>query len=81
MPKKMPTIDPKQLFEFEKEMRQQNMALVKENPWLVPPVVALAVLPVAVATVGFFHNRSLKNKLKIEREKTKQLTLEAKMNQ
>ena len=81
MSRKLPEMNPKKLFEFEKMMREKHLDFVKENPWIVPPVVALTTIPVAIAAVGFFHNRSLKKKLKIEREKTKQMELEVKLNQ
>ncbi|CAJ1230164.1 hypothetical protein [Levilactobacillus zymae] len=60
------------------EERQACYALVHDYPWLIPVTVAAGAFPAVVAAHGFWKNRQLKKQLQIEREKTKQLTLQAK---
>ena len=65
--------------EVKQEMRENkefNFELLRENPWLIPASIALTTLPLAIGIHGFWKNRQLSKKLKIEREKTKQLVLE-----
>jgi len=57
------------------ETRESWRALIQEHPWVIPATVALQVLPATVMVHGFWKTRQLKKQLQIEREKTKQLTL------
>ncbi|MQS76876.1 transposase [Lactobacillus halodurans] len=63
--------------EFDK-LNEEKMAIVKGNPWVIPAASAFCAIPLAICIHGYWKNRQLKNKYKIEREKTKQLTIENK---
>ncbi|WP_204120649.1 MULTISPECIES: hypothetical protein [Levilactobacillus] len=67
----MDTMDPAEF----KEHRERFSTLVSENPWLIPTVISLEIIPVTTMLHGFWKNRQLKKQLQIEREKTKQLQL------
>ncbi|VDG32460.1 transposase [Lactobacillus paraplantarum] [Lactiplantibacillus mudanjiangensis] len=58
-----------------KEHHERAYTLVKSQPWLIPTVMIVHLIPVALTIHGFWKNRALHNQLKIEREKTKQLAL------
>ncbi|AYE37782.1 transposase [Companilactobacillus zhachilii] len=68
-------LTPEELHQEMKENKEFNMEMLRKNPWLIPATIALTTLPVAVCIHGFWKNRQLQKKLKIEREKTKQLVL------
>ncbi|KRN02714.1 hypothetical protein FD13_GL001709 [Levilactobacillus senmaizukei DSM 21775 = NBRC 103853] len=59
------------------EQRARLLTLIEENPWLIPATAALQVIPAAVLIHGYWKNRQLKKQLQIERERTKQLRLQA----
>jgi len=64
--------------EFHEDMKQYNeekLAIIRKNPWLIPASIASTAIPMAVFIHGFWKNRELQKKLKIEREKTKQMAL------
>lgn len=67
----MDTMDPAEF----KEHRERFSTLISENPWLIPTVISLEIIPVTTMLHGFWKNRQLKKQLQIEREKTKQLQL------
>ncbi|MDT6979348.1 hypothetical protein [Levilactobacillus zymae] len=56
--------------------RKAYQDLIREYPWLIPATVAVGALPAMIAAHGFWKTRQLKKQLQIEREKTKQLTLQ-----
>ncbi|WP_203641522.1 transposase [Levilactobacillus andaensis] len=62
--------------EVFKEQREKFTNLVGDNPWLLPALVSLEIIPATVMIHGFWKNRQLKKQLQIERERTKQLVLE-----
>jgi len=65
--------------EFHEDMKQYNeekLEIIRKNPWLIPASIASTVIPVTVSIHGFWKNRELQKKLKIEREKTKQMALD-----
>ena len=68
-------LTPEELHAEMKEYNEFQMKLVQENPWLIPASIALTTIPMAICVHGFWKNRQLSKKLKIEREKTKQLVL------
>lgn len=67
----MDTMDPAEF----KEHRDRFSALIAKNPWLIPTVISLEIIPVTTMLHGFWKNRQLKKQLQIEREQTKQLQL------
>jgi len=66
---------PEELHQEMKAQREFNMELLQKNPWLIPATIALTTVPMAIGIHGFWKNRQLSKKLKIEREKTKQIVL------
>jgi len=62
--------------EVFKEQREKFTTLVGDNPWLLPALVSLEIIPATVMIHGFWKNRQLKKQLQIEKEHTKQLMLE-----
>ena len=68
-------LTPEQLHTDMKKYNEDKLEIIRENPWLIPASIALTVLPMAISIRGFWKNRQLKKELKIEREKTKQLSL------
>ncbi|WP_125764889.1 transposase [Companilactobacillus hulinensis] len=56
-----------QITEADKE---RAINLISDKPWLIPATVLLEIIPVSIVAYGFFKNRRLQTKLKIEREKT-----------
>ncbi|WP_053083545.1 hypothetical protein [Levilactobacillus koreensis] len=62
--------------EVFKEQREKFTNLVGDNPWLLPALVSLEIIPATVMIHGFWKNRQLKKQLQIEKEHTKQLMLE-----
>lgn len=54
----------------------QFLNILEAHPWLIPTLTLLHTLPLIVAAPAFWKNRALSKRLKIEREKTKQLTLQ-----
>lgn len=46
------------------------LKLVNDKPWLIPSTVFLEMIPVSIVAYGFWKNRRLKTRLKIEHEKT-----------
>ncbi|HCD08396.1 transposase [Companilactobacillus crustorum] len=73
-------LTPEKLHQDVKEYNDESFKLIEKNPWLIPTSVALLTFPIAVSIHGFWKNAILKKKLKIEREKTKQLKLENKLH-
>lgn len=67
----MDTMDPAEF----KEHRERFSTLIEKNPWLIPAVISLEIIPVTTMLHGFWKNRQLKKQLQIERERTKQLQL------
>ncbi|WP_052957112.1 hypothetical protein [Levilactobacillus spicheri] len=61
--------------------RAANQAVMRDvfraHPWLLPVTVAAGAFPAAVAAHGFWQTQRLKQQLRIEREKTQQLQLQA----
>ncbi len=66
---------PKEIHEDITAYNKESFELLKDNPWLVPAVLAVSTAPIVISAYGFWKNRQLSKKLKIEREKTKQLAL------
>jgi len=66
---------PKQIHEDIATYNKESLELLKDNPWLVPATLAITTAPMVICAYGFWKNRQLSKKLKIEREKTKQLAL------
>lgn len=69
-------LTPEDINEEIKEYNETKLEIIRENPWLIPASVALMAIPMAVSIHGFWKNAQLKKRLKIEREKTKQLQME-----
>lgn len=67
----MDTMDPAEF----KEHRERFSTLIETNPWLIPAVISLEIIPATVMLHGFWKNRQLKKQLLIEREHTKQRQL------
>lgn len=61
--------------EVFKEQREKFTNLVGENPWLLPVLASLQMVPAAIMIHGFWKNRQLKQQLLIEKEHTKQLRM------
>ncbi|KRN98642.1 hypothetical protein [Companilactobacillus kimchiensis] len=68
-------LTPEDIHQDMKEYNEEKMALLRENPWLIPTSLLITTIPFAVSAYGFWRNRQLQKKLKIEREKTKQMAL------
>lgn len=66
---------PKEICEEIHKYDDESFKVIEKNPWLIPATLAWITIPTAICLHGFWKNRQLKKQLKIEREKTKQLTL------
>jgi len=69
-------LTPEEFHEDMKHYNEEKLAIIRKNPWLIPVSIAWTVFPVVVSIHGFWKNRELQKKLKIEREKTKQMSLD-----
>lgn len=66
-------LTPKVIHEDFVRYNNESFELLQKNPWLIPATMAWVAIPAVVCMHGFWKNRQLKNQLKIEREKTKQM--------
>ncbi|WP_119326553.1 hypothetical protein [Companilactobacillus musae] len=66
-------LTPEDINQEIKEYNEAKLEIIRQNPWLIPASIALMTIPMAVSIHGFWKNAQLKKRLKIEREKTKQL--------
>lgn len=73
-------LTPEDMQQEMKEFNETKLEILKKNPWLIPATISLTTVPLVIAIHGFWKNRQLSKKLKIEREKTKQLMLEQRNN-
>ncbi|RRK11393.1 transposase [Lactiplantibacillus garii] len=69
-------LTPKMIHDDISTHHEQFLTILERNPWLIPTLTTLHVIPVAIAVHGLCKNRALSKQLKIEREKTKQLALQ-----
>ena len=70
-------LTPEKIHQDVKAYHEEEMELLKKNPWLIPATMALSLVPVALGIHGFWKNRQLHNQLKIECERTKQLAIKS----
>jgi len=69
-------LPPKAIHQAINQHHAEMNDLIQKNPWLIPATLALNIIPVAISAHGFWQARQLHLKLKIEREKTKQIAVE-----
>lgn len=69
-------LTPEDIHQDMKEMNETKLEIIRKNPWLIPASLCITMMPVVISVHGFWKNRQLSKKLKIEREKTKQMALE-----
>ena len=58
------------------KLASQHAEFLKENPWMIPVGLTVQMVPLALLIYGHVKTNIYKKKLQIEREKTKQLTLQ-----
>lgn len=69
-------LTPKMIHNDVSTHHEQFLTILEKDPWLIPALTALHIVPVVVAAHGFYKTLALSKQLKIEREKTKQLALQ-----
>lgn len=69
-------LTPKKIHTDISAHHEQFIEILAKEPWLIPSLTALHLVPVVIGVKGFWKSSELRLKLKIEREKTKQAALQ-----